>query len=189
MTPHQHNFEQCWKLRFTFLQCETFPLLSYHVLNGLWLFLQHIISNIGTTIPLGMTSFYFSLLPELPYSCLLCPDLQPLSPLPLHNVDPVDLIFFPLCLAVRCLLASKKWDIYFLLQLIWPRTSLTILYSLCSIASSCCLLDYPLIVWSQPFSWYLWKAWNVKEPILLCELLCSDICAYPKLTNDLSQTH
>ena len=114
MTPHQHNFEQCWKLRFPFLQCETFPLLSYHVLNGLWLFLQHIISNIGTTIPLGMTSFYFSLLPELPYSCLLCPDLQPLSPLPLHNVDPVDLIFFPLCLAVRCLLASKKWDIFFI---------------------------------------------------------------------------
>ena len=61
-------------------------------------------------------SFYFSLLPELPYSCLLCPDLQPLSlpplPLSLHNVDPIDLIFLPLCLPMRCLLASKKWYVF-----------------------------------------------------------------------------
>ena len=224
MSPHQRNLEQCWKLRFPFLQCETFPLLSYHILNELWLFLQHIFSNIGTTIPLGMPSFYLSLLPELPYSCLLCPDLQPLSlpplSLPLHNVDPVDLIFFPLCLAVRCLVGCKQEmkDIFqkqfvlsikflflassahtfcyhlsspasVLLQMIWSRSSPTILGSVCFMASSCCLFDYPWIVWFQPLCWYLWKAWDVKKPISLCELLCSDICACPKLTNDLSQTH
>ena len=65
MSPHQHNSENCWKLRFPFLQCETYYLLYCHILNGLWLFLQHMISNIGTTIPLGLPSCH-------PFTSLCC---------------------------------------------------------------------------------------------------------------------
>ena len=62
-----------------------------------------------------------------------------------------------------------------LLQLIQPRTSLTILNSVFFMTSLHCLLNCYMIVWVHSFCCSLWETWNVKTLVPFHEPLCEMI--------------